>query len=236
MDWSTITSSKQLTDEVMAQAVCTREDVDALLDQIRKFNEPFKIEAKLVRLFVLLANQEWVSGRLTVEIAFQDATGRGAHDCRIRLLLPSGEKSLALLKQVMVKARQKAFRDILHDRRNLSPFMLEDRYKGKYVLVTARPMSLPPPGGPDALTKKYEARLAKAGIKSRSLPPELRQGLEAMKRKHPRAELREVSTKTAPPAPPPVRIPKQKPLPADLLDLGQKWSEEEGPTLRKSRK
>jgi len=236
MDWSTITSSKQLTEEVMAQAVCTRESVDALLDQIGKFNEPFKIEAKLVRFFVLLANQEWVSGRLTVEIAFPDVTGRGAHVCKIRLLLPSGDKSMVVLKQILVHARPKAFRDILHDRRKLSPFMLEDGHKDKFILITARPMSLPPPGGPEALTKKFEARLAKAGIKFRSMPPEMRQGLAAMKGEPSHSDPDKVPAKIAPPRPTPVRIPAQKPLPADLVDIDQSWDEDEGPTLRKPRK
>lgn len=246
MDWSTITSGGQLTEKILTQAADTREDAYAFLDQVQKFNDPFKIEAWLIRLFISMASKDWVGGRITVEILFKDATTKGcsSFDCRIRLLIPLSDGIKAEAKKVNIKASYRAFRDALRDRRKLSPFMLDDGPNGpigKFTLTAERPLSMPPPGGPEALRQKQEARLAKAGIKFRSMPPEMRQGLEEMKRNSPRAGRSEppaknaAQPKNAPRPTPPVRIPRPGNLPSDFVDLDHGW-EEEGPTLRRPHK
>lgn len=210
MDWSKITSSGDLTDKVLDQVACTSEDAYALLDLVQKLDEPFKIESKLVRLFVLVAAQSWVGRRFTVEITFKDVEqGRVSRDCRIRLLAPIGDGSHELLKQAMVKASYLAFRDAMRDRKKLMPFMLEDGFKGKYILKAERTMSLPPPEVKRS-QQKLETLLSRPKIKPMTIPPSLKKALEAGKRK---------------PDPAPVSVGKQaepvkSPPPASVPSLG----------------
>ncbi len=237
MDLSNIKSGGQLTERILAQAACTREDTYALLDLIRTFNDPWKVERCLIRLFILMANQEWTEGRITVEIAFKDATVRGCstEECVVRLLTPMGNSSQALLKSVSIRASYQAFKKML-DRRKLSPYMLEDKHIGKFILIAGRSLSLIPPGGAEQARQKLEARLAKIGFKSGSMPPEMRQRLEEMKKgAPPRADRPKPSPKNVP-RPTQVQIPKPAALPSDFVDLEQGWGDEENPTLPKPRK
>lgn len=238
MDWSKITSGGQLTEKILAQAACTREDVYALLDRIHKIDDPCKIEAKLIRLFILMAGQEWTEGRITIDIAFKDATVRGcpSRDCTIRLLTPLSSSSQAVLKTVTVKASHQAFSLALRDRRKLSPYMLEDERIGRFILIAGRSLSLPPPGGTEQAQRKLEARLEKLGFKSGSMPPAMRKSLEEMKKgAPPRADRAKPPVKNVP-RPTQPQIPKPAALPSDFVDLERGWDDEENPTLRKPRK
>lgn len=207
MDWSKITSSGDLTEMILAQAAGTREDAYALLDLIQKLNEPFKIESKLVRFFVLIAAQSWAGRSFTVEIAFKDVEqGRVSRDCRIRLLVPIVCGSHELLKEATVKASYLAFRDAMRDRKKLAPFMLEDGFKGKYILIAERSTSLPPPEVKSS-QQKLAALLTRPLIKPMTIPPALKKALEVGKRK-PDPALASAGKQAEPvKPPPPARVP-----------------------------
>ncbi len=238
MDLSNIKSGGQLTERILAQAASTREDTYALLDLIQKFDDAFKIEARLVRLFILMASQEWTEGRITVDITFKDATVRGCptQECVIRLMTPMSSSSQAMLKDTKVKASYRAFSDAFRDRRKLSPYILEDCHIGKFILIAGRSLSMAPPGGSEQARQKLEARLAKIGFKSGSMPPEMRQQLEEMKKGAPPCPDRAKPSPRNVPRPTATQIPKPAALPKDFADLEQGWGDKESPTLPKPRK
>ncbi|MFA6447615.1 MAG: hypothetical protein WCW31_05190 [Patescibacteria group bacterium] len=238
MDLSNIKSGGQLTERILAQAACTREDTYALLDLVQTFNDPCRIEARLVRLFILMASQEWTEGRITIEITFKDATVRGCptKECVVRLLTPTSSSSQAMLKSVSVRASYKTFQDAFRDRRKLSPYMLEDKHIGKFILIAGHSLSLVPPSGAEQARQKLAARLERIGFKSGTMPPEMRQRLEEMKKgAPPRAGQAKPLPKNVP-RPTTVQIPRPARLPADFVDLEQGWGDEENPTLPKPRK
>ncbi|MFA6447616.1 MAG: hypothetical protein WCW31_05195 [Patescibacteria group bacterium] len=250
MDWSKIITSGQLTEKILEQAASIREDAYALLDRIQKFDEPFNVENRLVRLFVLIAKQSWIGNRLVIEIAFKDVEhGRLSYDCEIRLLVPIGDGSYEQLKKIAVKASNLTFRELMRDKRKLSPFMLEDGVKGKYVLKAERAMSLPPPEVAQS-RQKIEALFARQN-KPMTIPPAMKKALESSRRKpDPAPAMVGKPTESAKPTPP-ARAPslgsdKRKQTrtyfdvsscapeqPQKTLDLDQDWGGAPPPPLAK---